>query len=182
MMDKLTGFTDYFRKIPAAFLVAIVSVLILILFLPVETAKTLAINEFRDQYRVYLGPAFLLTTSFLIARIFLFFMHGYTQKQNLKAKQESLHNLTPEEKGYLLPYIQNQQNTIQVGIEDGIMSGLVAKGITYRASDMGDILNGFAFNLQPWARTYLENNQHLLNDYAGKPNTPRENMHSQYGI
>jgi len=42
MMDKLTGFADYFRKIPAAFLVAIVSVLGLILFLPEQYAKTLA--------------------------------------------------------------------------------------------------------------------------------------------
>jgi len=121
MMYKLTGFADYFRKIPAALLVAIVTVLLLILFSPVETTKTLAINEFRNQYRVYLDPAFLLTTSFLIARIYLFFMKGYTQKKNMKAKQDSLHNLTPEEKGYLIPYIQNQHNTAQVGIDDGIM-------------------------------------------------------------
>ena len=55
-MEKLTGLVDYFRKIPAVFLVAIVSVLALILFLPEETAKTLAVDGFRDKYRVYLGP------------------------------------------------------------------------------------------------------------------------------
>ncbi len=49
MMDKLTGFADYFRKIPATFLIAIVSVLALILFLPDETAKILAVNDFREK-------------------------------------------------------------------------------------------------------------------------------------
>jgi len=44
---------------------------------------------------------------------------------------------------------------------------------------MGDMLNGFAFNLQPWTRSYLENNQQVLNDYAVQP---RQKMHSHYGI
>ncbi len=180
MMDKLTGFTDYFRKIPAAFLVAIVSVLGLILFLPEETAKTVAVDQFREKYRVYLGPAFLLTVSFLVARLFLFLKHGHTAKQNLKARQQALHQLTPEEKGYLFPYIENQQNSIPVGIDDGIMSGLVAKGITYRASNMGNLLTGFAFNLQPWARAYLEENPSLLDGYVGQPMTPRQKLRSEW--
>lgn len=107
-MDKLPGFADYFRKIPAAFLVAIVSVLGLILFLPEEYAKTLAVDGFRDEYRVFLGPAFLLTLSFCAARIFNFFMQGYRQKLALKKRREALHSLTPEEKGYLIPYIEGQ--------------------------------------------------------------------------
>lgn len=179
-MDKLTGFADYFRKIPAAFLVAIVSVLGLILFLPDETAKTLAVDEFRENYRVFIGPAFLLTVSFLIARLFMLLKQGHVERQNLKAKQKILHQLTPAEKGYLIRYVEGQQNTINVGMDDGIMSGLAAKRITYRASNMGDLLNGFAFNLQPWAREYLEVNPHLLDGYAGQPMTPREKLHSQW--
>lgn len=180
MIDKLTGFADYFRKIPAAFLVAIVSVLALILFLPEEYAKTLAVDGFRNEYRVFLGPAFLLTLSFCAARIFNFIMLGYRQRQTLKKRQEALHSLTPEEKGYLIPYIEDQQNTVHVGIEDGVMAGLRSKGITYLASNMGDILDGFAFNLQPWAREYLENNPHLLDGYAGEPMTPRQKSRSRW--
>ena len=29
------------------------------------------------------------------------------------------------------------------------MAGLRSKGIIYLAADMGDLLNGFAFNMQP---------------------------------
>ena len=179
-MEKLTGFADYFRKIPAAFLVAIVSVLGLILFLPEEYAKTLAVDGFRNEYRVFLGPAFLLTLSFCAARIFNFFMQGYRQKQALKKRQQALHNLTPEEKGYLIPYIEGQQNTVNVGMDDGVMAGLRSKGITYLAASMGDLLHGFAFNLQPWAREYLEKNPRLLDGYVGGPMTPRQKLHSRW--
>jgi len=105
MVKILTDLTNYLRKIPAAFLVAIATVLGLILLLPEETAKVLAVAEFREEYRIFLGPAFLLAVSFLVARIFMFLMQGYTEKQNLKSRQDALHHLTPEEKGYLAPYI-----------------------------------------------------------------------------
>jgi len=178
MFDKITNLTDYFRKIPAAFLVAIVSVIGLILFVPEEMAKTLAVDGFREKYRIYLGPVLLLTVSFLVARIYIFINQGVVEKKNLKKRQESLHSLTADEKGYLVHYIDGGQNTIYVGIEDGVMGGLVAKGITYRASNMGDALNGFAFNLHPWARAYLEENRGLLSGYTGHPKTPREKLYS----
>lgn len=180
MIDKLTAFSDYFIKIPAAFLVAIISVLGLILFLPEGYSKTLAVDGFRNEYRVFLGPAFLLTLSFCAARLFHFLMQGYRQRQTLKKRQAVLHNLTPEEKGYLIAYIEEQQNTVYVGMDDGVMAGLRAKGITYLAASMGDMRNGFAFNLQPWAREYLDKNPNFLDDYAGAPMTPHQKLHSRW--
>ncbi len=180
MMEKLTGLADYFRKIPAAFLVAIVTVLGLILFLPESYAKMVAVDGFRNEYRVYLGPVFLLTLSFCVARVFMFIMQWHSQRKTIKRKQQSLHKLTPEEKGYLVLYIEGQQNSVYVGMEDGVMSGLRVKGITYLAANIGDVLNGFAFNLQPWAREYLEDNPNLLDGYVGQPMTPQQKLHSRW--
>ena len=179
-MDKLTDFADYFRKIPGAFLVAIISVLALILFLPGEISKSLAVYDFREKYKVFLGPVFLLTISFCFARVFIFFMSGHTERKRLKNRQKMLHQLTPEEKGYLVPYIRHQKNTVSVGMDDGVMSGLEAKHITYCASSMGSVLEGFAYNLQPWARDYLNDNPQLLDGHVGEPMTPQEKLHSQW--
>lgn len=173
-MDKLTGLADYLQKIPAAFLVAILSVLALILFLPVDHAKTLSIDGFRDEYRVYLGPAFLFILSFCIARIYSHLMKLYRNRKLIEARKKLLHKLTPEERGYLIPYIAEQKNSVYVGLDDGVMVGLWNKKITYLPTSRGDILNGFAFNLQPWAREYLENNPSLLNEYVGQPLTPQK--------
>lgn len=160
-MDKLTSLADYFRKVPIAFLVAIISVLGLILFLPVEIAKTLAVKKFRDEYRVFLGPALLLAVSYAIARLYMFFMKGLTERKNLKLQQKILHKLTPEEKSFLIPYIENQENSIK-SLGSGIAGGLEAKNIIFRSSNMGNLMTGFPYNLQSWAREYLEENPHLL--------------------
>ncbi|MEK9629599.1 MAG: super-infection exclusion protein B [Nitrospinota bacterium] len=160
-MDKLTGLADYFRKVPIAFLVAIISVVGLILFLPKEIAETLAVYEFRNEFRVFLGPILLLSISFAIARLYGFFMSGLTEKKNLKVQQNFLHKLTPEEKRFLLPYIENQENSIK-SLGSGVVGGLEAKKIIFRSSNLGNIMTGFPYNLQPWAREYLEENSHLL--------------------
>lgn len=175
-MEKITGIADLFRKIPAAFLVAVITVLLLILFLPENIAKILSVEEFRDKYRVFLGPALLLAVSFGVARIYGSFGEKRNTKRRVKALRETLHKLTAEEKGYLAQYILEGKNSVHVGGDDGVMMGLVGKNITYRASTVGDLLTGFAFNLQPWAREYLEASPQLLSGAAGVPMTPREKM------
>lgn len=176
MMGKLTDFSDYFMKIHIAFLVAIGIVLFLILFLPEQYAKIVAVDGFRKQYRVYLGPAFLITTFYCLARFCVFLMQVYNKKKDLKRKQESLHKLTPEEKGYLRPFIENQQNSIYVGMDDGVMAGLQAKKITFLATRVGSFFDGSPFNLQPWAKDYLEKNKNILEGATGKPMTPYEKI------
>lgn len=179
-MDKLTALAEYFRKVPVAFLVAVLTVLGLILFLPEHYAKILAIDTFRSQYRVFIGPAFLLVLAFSAARLFTYFASAYADRRLLKERREPLHTLTPEEKGYLVPYVHSQQNSVYVGMDDGVMAGLRKKGVTYLAANMGDLLNGFAFNLQPWAREYLQSNPQLLDGFAGHPMTPRQKLHSRW--
>lgn len=178
-MDKFTAFAEYFRKIPAAFFVAVLTVLGLVLFLPEQYAKILAVDTFRSQYRAFIGPAFLLVLAFGAARLFTWLAGAHTQRKLVKERNELLHKLTPEEKGYLVPYIQNEQNSVYVGMDDGVMAGLRKKGVTYLAANMGDLLNGFAFNLQPWAREYLQSNLQLLDGYAGQPMTPRQKLHAR---
>ena len=175
-----TTIIDYFRKIHIAFLIAIITIISLILFIPEEIAKTLAVNEFRKNYRIFLGPLRLLTIAFLITRIFLFIAKIYSEKKKLKVRYNVLYNLTPEEKGYLSIYITEQKNSITVGLDDGIMGGLELKNIVYRATNEGSILIGFPFNLQPWIREYLNKKPKLLEGAIGDPKTPRQILHDSY--
>lgn len=168
-MDILTKLTSLIRKIPVTFLVVILTVLGLILFLPEECARFFEVDEFRNDYNVFLGLTFLLTVSFSIARIFLFFIQWCSKRNALKIKQELLRKLTPEEKGYLIPYIKEQKISVYARLEDGVMSSLEKKNITYRATKIGNGLNGFAFNLQSWARKYLEEDSNLLDGHVGQP-------------
>lgn len=179
-MEKWTAIVEYFRKVPAAFLVAVLVTLGLVLFVPDKYAQILAIDTFRNQYRIFLGPAFLLVLAFITARLYTHLAARHAERKALKEREETLHNLTPEEKGYLSKFIHEEMNSIYVGMDDGVMAGLRKKGITYLAAQMGSLLEGFAFNLQPWARDYLQNNPHLLEGQAGGPLTPRQKLHSRW--
>lgn len=177
-MDAIARIADFLRKIPAEFLVALLTVVALILFLPEKQAEVLAIDDFRENFYTYLGPGFLLILSFCVARGISYGRDKWKMKQRREIRQAYLHNLTPEGKGFLLPYIRDQATSVYVGPEDGTMASLRSKEITYMAFSIEDSLTGFAFNLQPWAREYLEQNPHLLDGFSGCPLTPREKLRS----
>ncbi|HDX7635700.1 TPA: superinfection exclusion B family protein, partial [Escherichia coli] len=104
-MDVITGVAEFFRKVPAAFLVAITCVLGLILFLPDSLAVKVAVDGFRNEYRIFIGPAFLLSVSYLVARVYLSFYDLLGERQAKKVRTSYLEKLTAEEKGYLKSYI-----------------------------------------------------------------------------
>lgn len=79
-----------------------------------------------------------------------------------KRRAKWLTSLTPDERGRLLPYIRDQRASVRFPIEDGVVGGLVGKGILFRASNVGHAISGFAFNVQPWAREELERHPELL--------------------
>lgn len=180
MADGISSFLSIFTKLPSSWLVSFLIVIGIVLFSPSELANTLAVEEMREKYRIFLGPLFLVILFFLIANLFSLgwakFLQVTRLKKKIRAAKENLEKLTSEEKGYLAVYIVDAKNTVYVGLEDGIISGLVGKGIVYRASNHFDLLNGCAFNLQPWAREHLEGNVGILEGAEGRPLTPRERM------
>lgn len=179
-MGKWTAIIEYFRKVPPAFLVAVLVTLGLVLFVPDMYAQTLAVETFRRQYRIFLGPAFLLVFAFVIARMYMYLVDLHAERRALKERRKTLHNLTPEEKAYLVKFIHEQVNSVYVGMDDGVMAGLRRKGVTYLATEVGSLVEGFAFNLQPWARAYLQDNPHLLDGCSGGPLTPRQRLRSRW--
>jgi hypothetical protein len=47
-------------------------------------------------------------------------------------------------------------------MHDGMVGGLQAERIIYRASSLGQSFDYFAYNIQPWAWEYLNKNRKLL--------------------
>lgn len=167
-VELMMKLIDIFRHIPVTLLIAVIAALILVLYLPDNHASTLAIKEFREVYRAYLGPSLLLGICLLLAR-FSMALDGFRrERKRVSERNEALYQLTPEEKGYLVPYVLGDLNTLYVGLNDGVMNGLIAKGITYRAANVGDP-RFFPCNLQPWARSVLQVQQYLLEGYIECP-------------
>lgn len=171
---------NFFANLPLPLLVSIFTALAFVLFCSPEIASTLAIEKVREEYRGYLGFALIITAAAILGRLITFVGSFVREKMQTRKWQKSLEDLTPEEQGYLAVYILENKNTIKVGMDDGVMGGLVAKGITYHATNQGTLVSGFAFNLQPWARKHLQTHHELLNSATGRPLTPVEQLHHPF--
>ena len=79
-------------------------------------------------------------------------------------REKQLDFLTPEEQGYLTPYVKDSVNTQKFPVEDGVVGGLLTKGIVYRSSNVFDMVEGVPYNIQPWAKAYLLRHPELLAD------------------
>lgn len=177
MLEALTGGLAALKQVTPTILLGVAAASAAVLFLPADFVRTIGLDTFRDSNRQYIGGALVLAVALLCAQLLAGVVAWLKQtwekrivkqKQGrvLELRQQSLEKLTPHEKAYLLPYIQQQENTQYFGVEDGIAGGLQAKKIIFRSASIGNFVEGFAFNIQPWARDYLNQNQHLLDGAA----------------
>jgi hypothetical protein len=174
MLEKIPDALNAINRVPAVLLLMLVAAAAFILFIPERLAVTLALDAFRNTYRVYLGPGLTLVGFLLLARLIAFAATKLQQRGTLSRLRKSIATLTNEEKGYLAEFIETGRTAIYVPLDDGIIGALVARQIVYRSSNVFDVLEGVPYNLQPWAREYLTNNPQVLEGAEGRPLSPRE--------
>lgn len=158
----------------------------IVLFGSGDLITTIGLNEFREANKPYIGGCFVLSLSIVFSQtltgifgvaksLVAKWQKTKNSKKAMEARKADLVNLTPDEKAYLAPYVLGQATTQYFLMEDGIKGSLEAKGILYRASNMGDMVTGWAYNIQPWAREHLQNNPNLLEGF-----TPSMQRHSRW--
>jgi Super-infection exclusion protein B len=87
-----------------------------------------------------------------------------------RVSMDYLKNLTATEKAVLQCYIKNDTETWYFDFGDGVVSGLITKELLYPSGSVGDMITGFPYNIQPWARHHLLKHPGLL-EGAVKPTT-----------
>lgn len=142
------------------------------LSLPDAAAAFLGIAKLREGLRPWLGAAALLSGIGLAVAQGHRIRAWWERKEKGKSLLRRLNNLSPNEKGLLKQYIDGATKTQYFDIQDGVAAGLNAAGILFRPTDVGDFVDGFAFNLQPWVWNHLQKNPQLLEGAA--PQRPRE--------
>ncbi len=169
MPDWLTPIISFTKQAtPALFAIALSC--LFALFADDALLEQLGVLTFRNEHRSILGFILLFSGSIIITRA-LFSVGISIQKRiiwrkNLRRLQAVLHHLKPEEKGYLIAYILDRKVSQKFREDDGIKGSLVAKQIIYRASNMGDLVDGWDYNINPWADDYLTMHPELLEGHA----------------
>ena len=169
MLEKLAEALNAIHRVPTQLLIVLAVASSFILFIPEDLAVTLAVDEFRKSYRIYLGPGLVVVGAWLVARLLAAIARPLQERKKLRKLHEGLSTLTPQEKGYLVAFIHDENTTINVPVEDGIIGGLLARRIVFRSSNVFDFVDGVPYNLQPWARARLLANPRLLDGAARRP-------------
>jgi len=154
----------------------------ILLFLPDRVLNRLGVADLTQNYRTWFGVAFLVAVSMLVIHWVIEFVNSYWQK-SLREKSRKrtterivkhLQSLTEEEKEILRFYIWQKTRTNMLHVNDGVVWGLVSRGIICQASPIGDLTNGFAHNITDFAWEYLHENPDLLEGATNYMRTDRE--------
>jgi len=138
----------------------------LLLFTPSGIANTLGIQNLAQNYRQWIGLAFLASIT-LLAVNWSVQIGGIVRNRSRlqKSKQQitkKLHSLTEDEKQILRFYFATQSKSNTLRIDDGVVNGLVGNGIIFRAASVGNMFEGFAHNISDFAWEYLHEHPELL--------------------
>lgn len=151
-------------KLKLGYLIVLLFISTLLLdFLPDYFLKRIDLLSFRNQFHSQISICLLISGVLLLIIVLDKFWNFIKRVIN---------NPTRLFKIFLYKYISLDENSILVRtfydknnnqflttgyaeISDGIINGLQARGIIYRASTVGAIGFSFAYNLQPYALQYL---------------------------
>jgi hypothetical protein len=137
-----------------------------VLFAPQRWLAVFGLVGFVAEWRPYFGAAFLLSTALLLSAAIVAGYGWVKQKREevalLRSRRERLHHLSEPEKDILRGYIEDQTRTQYLPMHDGVVGGLQAERIIFRASSLSRGWDEFAYNIQPWAWEYLNKHPKLL--------------------
>ena len=81
-----------------------------------------------------------------------------------KKAPNNLRKLSSDEKEYIARYIKGDVSSCDFHLGDGVINGLEAKSVVYRAASISKHGSYFAFNLQPWVLKALDRYSDLKED------------------
>lgn len=165
MTFELKGLAEALGVLPRYFLgIALASSILL--FGPPSMLVSLGMSDFVEQYRTWIGFAFLLSTVMSVVPLggkLVAAITGWVQAStDAKYRAKVLRSLTLQERMVLAGYVVRNTNSVRAPLSDGVVQGLVHRQVLYRSTNLSDEWQNFAFNLHPWAQQLLERQPEIL--------------------
>jgi len=182
-MEWIKGITDVLKLGPR-YLVAGMVLAGGALFLPATVHKKLGLSDWIDAYRGWIGLVFavcavcaVLTALSALIWVWRLVRVAWKTKQQRAVIVERLQKLTEPEKQILRYYVAKNTRSNSLRHQDGVVAGLAAIGVIYLASRTGTLTEGFAYNINDYAWTFIRENPGILqgetNFYrCDKPDSP----------
>lgn len=152
-------------KVKELFAIVFIAALI-ITFVPDEWAQKMKIDTFRRTYQTYISLCMIGISSYYLL-CFLGWIKKFIWKKMHNREKMAINYMkkymSPDEMLLLIETFYNEQDdrfcsSGKIDYCDGRKAPLESKNIIYLASQMGNILEGFSYNLQPFALQFLNKN------------------------
>ena len=168
-------------KFSPRYLAPVFAVCAVLLFAPPAVIDSLGATHFVADYRGWIGLALLVSGALVVSHVLSWgwskVKASYNRRRFKRNGLKYLENLTPDERRVLAYYIAFDTKSQMLEISDGVTNGLRAVHIIRTASQLGDLIDGFAHNIQPWAWEALKKNPKLLEPELSE----MKQQQSQYG-
>lgn len=175
---------DFFKQPQLVFVVAVTTGLIV--FLPEAAARRMGFAPGREPYLPFISVLFIAASvqfATQMAMKGLAWNKGRRRKEAaLREQAKLLQTLTAEERAILRNYVDGKTMTQRLNVDSGVVNGLVAKGVIYRATNRATsgfadrtyygVVYGCDHNMQSWAWEYLNGHPELLAAGAGPASSP----------
>lgn len=143
---------------------------LIITLLPQEVLIYLKLSEVREKYQMYISLSLIITSAYYMFNI-LGFVGRFIVKRIINVKRIAIkymkNEMSADEMELLIEVFYDKHNSIfkssgYIEYSDGRKAPLESKWIIYRASSMSNTdmyaYCAFAYNLQPYAREFLNRN------------------------
>lgn len=168
-MISLAQITELLKLAPR-YLATIAMLTGMLLFLPASWSGFLSVHEIVQNYRPWIGLLFLGSLSLLAVDSTCRWIDSAKRERSHKAWAKTvvnkLQSLTEPEKQILRFYVANRTKTNVLRINDGVVNGLVAADVIHLAASQGNLIEGFAHNINDLAWDYIHKNSEVLDGYT----------------
>lgn len=164
-----------FLKLPIRYFWVLLIVSGLGLFLPSDWLKTFGTQKLAEEYRPWLGTAFLVSFAVLaitsVETTVTHIRRKWHKRRLIVESKEAIRHLGPKEKAILREFFIQEQDAIQLPIDQAMVAGLITKGILVQIGQYGErSLAGLLFPLS----IRKEIKRTLILDDIGLPEEPTE--------
>jgi hypothetical protein len=166
MLHEIAKTFLVFLKLAPRYLVAFGVAAAFLLFSSDQTLKRLGLFEFTQNNRPMLGMILVGSVTlfgvWVAAGLMNWVRRWWLKRKFHRHVIERLHRLTEDEKEILRYYLAANSRANTLRIDDGVVQGLVADGLIHRSASLGNMVEGFAHNIDDFAWDYLHVYPHLL--------------------
>ena len=135
-----------------------------IVFLPINIWQEIGLVNLWQQFHPFIFIVGLISTVWLVSRgLYDLIIAILSKIKEQRDGEKLILTLSRVEKEILARYMIEDTTTLAFDASDGVVNGLMAKGILYRASQLSNPLSfDFDVNIQIWAWQYLKAHPNFL--------------------